>query len=575
MALSLISARRSAEYQNLLMMWRIISAGIVTGAAGTTLAFLFGGRGLDGRIGAAAALGQAALLAGMAVTSGGLLGFMFGVPRTRGNAPPGGSEAATGTNLEQVSDWLTKMIVGAALVSLSRLPGLVDRLQAFVTIGDGSDWGARMGLLVTLYFAVLGFVAGYTLTRMQYITLLDRAPFVNLALEALQRVPIGPDGVQRTNLSLEELNAVERFSRVPERQLQWSYDLWNWAKAQLVASDGDLRAAARVYERLLKSDANPQMEVERAVLAQRLGGGSGAAHGSNGTEPEPEERPLSAQALVDRMFRALYDPPPEGFEAAIRIGEELVRRVQDDAIWAYLACAYGQRYRHLMQQPGTTTEQLGFTRERALFSVKQTLDLNAARWRPILRSLWDRNAVRSDGEDDLVAFSGDQQFAVLLDPDPVAANAGPGASQPSLRLVRYNGVVQIWIADAEGQALAQQPPTLNPGCDYRLIVQLSPTRTQITGRVVHDIRITQGDDRPKVDFEIQPDGVEMRFSPLRSAVTVSEREETPKCGFDFRVPPLRQGQPMERELYVEIAQGRQIVRTVPLKVKIARANGSN
>src|SRR5689334_18082157 len=60
-----------------------------------------------------------AAIAGAAATLGALIGFVFGIPRrlaTNGKPAAGeGDEAAelyeSNTNLEQVSDWLTKIII--------------------------------------------------------------------------------------------------------------------------------------------------------------------------------------------------------------------------------------------------------------------------------------------------------------------------------------------------------------------------------------------------------------------------------------------------------------------------------
>ena len=90
-------------------------------------------------------LGAGVLGAGASLFVGFLLGFIFCIPRTpnRNNAPanPGAGGTASGTqpvpssaappsssvqtnsNLEEISDWLTKIIVGVGLVELSKIPG--------------------------------------------------------------------------------------------------------------------------------------------------------------------------------------------------------------------------------------------------------------------------------------------------------------------------------------------------------------------------------------------------------------------------------------------------------------------
>ena len=93
-----------------------------------------------------------AVLVAIVAASGGvgsLLGFIFGVPSanttTRDPANPTDDPGAYGianSNLAQVSDWLTRILIGAGLVQLAALPGafrgLADYLRDNVN-GPGAD----------------------------------------------------------------------------------------------------------------------------------------------------------------------------------------------------------------------------------------------------------------------------------------------------------------------------------------------------------------------------------------------------------------------------------------------------
>ena len=116
-------------------------------------------------------LGVASLLAGACLLVGGLLGFLFGVPRSaRGidhsTGKPEGAKGATvdpattdgdaseyrpNTNLEEVSDWLTKILVGVGLTQLINAPA---KAVAFGTyfgpaLGGGAV-GERFAICVLL-----------------------------------------------------------------------------------------------------------------------------------------------------------------------------------------------------------------------------------------------------------------------------------------------------------------------------------------------------------------------------------------------------------------------------------------
>ncbi len=177
----------------------------------------------DGFAKRASIFGVAALMGGGFFSFGIFLGFLFGIPRTRtavktpeagtpqagtpqAGAPQAGAPQAgtpqtgapqtgvpqagppqtgppqTGTpqtgaattslfgvntNLEQVSDWLTKIVVGVTLTQLNTIP---DRLKGYAksfasNLGGFPNAEAfAVGLLI--YYLTVGFMGGYLLTRL-------------------------------------------------------------------------------------------------------------------------------------------------------------------------------------------------------------------------------------------------------------------------------------------------------------------------------------------------------------------------------------------------------------------------
>ncbi|HEY0096399.1 MAG TPA: hypothetical protein VGB96_18870, partial [Archangium sp.] len=126
-------------------------------------------------------VGTGLLIAAAFLALGMLLGFLFGVPRSAQEptaaAPPaeGGAASAStasnrikvNTNLEQISDWLTKILVGVGLTQFGQIPTLLKNLAGFVAKGMGdapSDPLFAIGLI--LYFSICGFFTGYLLTRL-------------------------------------------------------------------------------------------------------------------------------------------------------------------------------------------------------------------------------------------------------------------------------------------------------------------------------------------------------------------------------------------------------------------------
>jgi hypothetical protein len=126
-------------------------------------------------------------LVGVAFSSiGALLGFIFGIPRVAKIAPRTPQPPATAgtssesadatmlasdqrglapnTNLEDISDWLTKILVGAGLAQLAVLPGQLRRLAEF--FHASMPLTAEAALMIIINFFVLGFMGSYLLTRL-------------------------------------------------------------------------------------------------------------------------------------------------------------------------------------------------------------------------------------------------------------------------------------------------------------------------------------------------------------------------------------------------------------------------
>jgi len=66
-------------------------------------------------------LSVALAVTGAALAVGVILGFLFGLPKVVDRQPAGSPLLKSNTNLDEISDWLTKILVGLGLVQLGRL----------------------------------------------------------------------------------------------------------------------------------------------------------------------------------------------------------------------------------------------------------------------------------------------------------------------------------------------------------------------------------------------------------------------------------------------------------------------
>jgi len=141
------------------------------------------------------ALGLGFFLLGSAALVGGFLGLLFGIPKSVSDPapmpipPPAGNKDATSaetsrqlaapqrlsyavnTNLEQISDWLTKIIVGVALTQIPTIRGEFSRIadyfgSGFATCALDCKVGSVGAAVIIIYGLSSGFLAGYLFTRM-------------------------------------------------------------------------------------------------------------------------------------------------------------------------------------------------------------------------------------------------------------------------------------------------------------------------------------------------------------------------------------------------------------------------
>jgi hypothetical protein len=107
------------------------------------------------------ALGLALLIAGASFSLGGLLGFLFGIPRLLNsiNVPDNlkiKNQIMQNDNLVQISDWITKIIVGVGLTQFYQVPkGLMsigEYLAPSFSNNNPNDLSAKhIAIVIVLY----------------------------------------------------------------------------------------------------------------------------------------------------------------------------------------------------------------------------------------------------------------------------------------------------------------------------------------------------------------------------------------------------------------------------------------
>ncbi|HLW79568.1 MAG TPA: hypothetical protein VKU44_08215 [Terriglobia bacterium] len=238
----------------------------------------------------------------------------------------GGDDKPTdNTNLEEVSDWLTKIIVGLGLVELKGLPDQARRLADFFNNRCGSEFCGGIFLMMGVFFFVIGFISAYVLARVYlklaiYLTgrLLDQSQLDKVRQE-----------VQEAKQTPSPMSLVQEASRTmsspagaSEAELQRALALLDQALRD--ARTDDIKYEAFVERgRVLKRQALMRTGSERTRLLAEALNMVAAAHQLY----HQYAAPLYNQAC----YKALLGSPPSEVAADLKQAFDLNPALRETA----------------------------------------------------------------------------------------------------------------------------------------------------------------------------------------------------------------------------------------------------
>lgn len=258
-----------------------------------------------------------ALLIGLAAALvGALLGFVFGVPKTVARAAKAPGDGATpyegNTNLEEISDWLTKILVGAGLVELKSVPGALDTFGAkFVSNGSLGSFGWVAGPSVAISYSVCGFLLAYLWARIYMINDLNPAEVIQVAAAAKNAVidvDIAENAADKAlavaeGAQLDFGEAVSAADALPKTGA--SVPSTAATGNDSGASDALVDSAKTVTEALsIASNSTRKTEVLAGNLAEGLGGTAAAT-------PAPQEVPPQEVSPEPQEVQPKEVPPEQ------------------------------------------------------------------------------------------------------------------------------------------------------------------------------------------------------------------------------------------------------------------------
>jgi len=393
--------------------------------------------------------GLGVLLSLAAAASGALLGFLFGIPRTLASGPPSApppapssgekenssdahttaanaqstsptNQSRTNTNLEQISDWLTKIIVGITLVEFNTIRGSFVNLVHFLN-EKGFGWangGQLLGFAIIILFAPLGFMCGYVVTR-TFLTGLFVAAEKDLSadVKVINAAVLGPQPSKSPVLTPGQKQSLSALLGTDPKALSGADELAAFATAKFCA--GDLNTAKSYYEQALMVDPqNYDIQRRLGMVHWELGEVSQArdlVNRSRSNALAARDPAAAGKASEYLVFTYLYDQP-NGFEKAIDGGTALATSsTEKPTPWlnVLLAAAYGQQHADLQKGDPLNSDLIKKARDNALSQVR--IAAKAPEFKRMLQQIWNPALYHTDPtENDLESFKDDPDFKALL-----------------------------------------------------------------------------------------------------------------------------------------------------------------
>lgn len=343
------------------------------------------------------------------------LGFLFGIPKTgQGPVIPGGSDrprVRVNSNLEEISDWLTKVLVGATVTQLVTIPAAIQTAASYMARSAGVPQHESIFAAMIVYFTTVGFFGGYVMTRMFLSGAFVRSDGLlnaDSAQTVLRNVPLVPSDEPYTSaVSKAVRSAAKDLGKVELSLALTSEEAIAIARgARLIGNTDRALEASRIA--VDKNPGDPRARIEHAYALQRSGAHSQAVLRQLDKAHEAMAWPRlgnSEELFNALVYLALYQDAPEGFSRAIEWAKEFIVRKppRSASIWTNLACAYGQRYEYEKARTHAP-EALESIRTDARMAIQKALETSSAAIER-LRQLADPNS--SGIDHDLAVLAAD------------------------------------------------------------------------------------------------------------------------------------------------------------------------
>ena len=227
--------------------------------------------------------GTALAVAGAALLAGGLLGFLFGIPKKlqQDTQSPAGLTAAGAfqaegggvayqgnTNLEQISDWLTKILVGVGLTQIASIPAALSNYANYTAAGLGNFASGKVfAIALLVYFLIGGFLFIYLWTRWYLagtFSQADQAAIEHRISEVEKQIE---DNARALSIVQRQLNPTRDSQPVTQEQLNAAIKLASDAVTEQIYQQAYSVLIANYADQTTKPIMERTIPVFRALIA--------------------------------------------------------------------------------------------------------------------------------------------------------------------------------------------------------------------------------------------------------------------------------------------------------------------
>jgi len=210
------------------------------------------------------------------------IGILFGMPKRKGNED---DSYSLNNSLVEISEWLTKIIVGLSLVNLIKIPGYLLEFGEYMvkSVGPNSNSGINVfSISILVYFGFLGLYFGYNYMRLflslQYRLVDDELLTVKAELES----------------NKEQVKVLEEKTSIMKEVIDKSYQTENEIKQISTVLKGDIGIVDDLRAKAIER-ANEKINVVKNDPHKGKWGGSS------------ERNNRKVEGTVTELFLGLYE----------------------------------------------------------------------------------------------------------------------------------------------------------------------------------------------------------------------------------------------------------------------------